>query len=128
MSKTNKPTLILMYSGDKTMFQSYYHKTQFTSNAIAQRHADKHNLKASTQTDYMLAALRSDKGKVTKVKAADMHNGRGKLVVIAHTDYVKKGYDKRTHMVRNAMTGEMVEENVNTPYSCSVASEAYWSN
>ena len=118
MSKTNKPTLILMYSGDKTLFQSYHHKTRFTSNAIAQRHADKHNLKASTQTDY--------KGKVSKVKAADMHHGRGKLVVIAHTDYVKKGYDKRTHMVRNLMTGEMVEENVNTPYTCSVASETYW--
>ena len=120
MSKTNKPTLILMYSGDKTMFQSYHHKTLFTSLAIAQRHADKHNLKASTQTDY--------KGKVSKVKAADMHNGRGKLVVIPYIEFREKGYDKRTHMVRNAMTGEMVEENINTPYTCSVASEAYWSN
>lgn len=28
----------------------------------------------------------------------------------------------------NLMTGQEVEENINTPYSCSVASEAYWSN
>ncbi len=31
-----------------------------------------------------------------------------------------------THMVRNALTGELVEESVNTPWNCSVASESYW--
>ena len=117
---TNKPTLILMYNGDKTVFNSYHHKTRFTSLAIAQRHADKHTEKASTQTNW--------KGKVTKVKAKDLHHGRGKLVVIAWADYVAKGYNDRTHMVRNLMTGEMVEENVNTPYTCSVASETYWAS
>lgn len=33
----------------------------------------------------------------------------------------------KTHMVKNLMTGEMVEEAVDTPYTCSVASETYWS-
>jgi hypothetical protein len=30
--------------------------------------------------------------------------------------------------VRNARTGETVMESVDTPWSCSVASEAYWCN
>ena len=34
----------------------------------------------------------------------------------------------RTHMVRNALTGQLVEESVNTPWHCSVASESYWCN
>lgn len=34
---------------------------------------------------------------------------------------------EKTHLVKNLMTGKMVEESINTPYSCSVASEAYWS-
>ena len=33
----------------------------------------------------------------------------------------------KTHMVRSVMTGDMVEEDVDTPYTCSVASETYWS-
>ncbi len=33
----------------------------------------------------------------------------------------------KTHMVKNLMTGVMVEESVDTPFACSVASEAYWS-
>ena len=31
-------------------------------------------------------------------------------------------------MVRNQMTGAMVEEDSNMPYSCSVASDAFWQN
>lgn len=31
-----------------------------------------------------------------------------------------------THLVRNIMTGVMVEESVDTPYGCSVGDEAYW--
>lgn len=39
----------------------------------------------------------------------------------------------RTHVeqfreVKNLMSGAMVRESVNTPYACSVASEAYWQN
>jgi len=33
---------------------------------------------------------------------------------------------EKTHMVRSAMNGHMVEESVNTPFSSSVASENYW--
>jgi hypothetical protein len=32
------------------------------------------------------------------------------------------------HQVRNCMTGQLVWESVDTPWSCSVASEAYWSS
>lgn len=35
---------------------------------------------------------------------------------------------EKTHMVRSAMNGVMVEESVNTPFSVSVASENYWSS
>lgn len=31
-------------------------------------------------------------------------------------------------MVRNLMTGAMVEEAADTPYYCSVSSESYWSS
>jgi len=33
-----------------------------------------------------------------------------------------------TIMVRNLMSGAMVEEAADTPYYCSVSSESYWSN
>ena len=90
----------LMYNGDKTLFQSYHHPTRFAYKGVAQRHADKHNTKRV--------------------------GSRGELVVISCEDYQKSGFGNRTHMVRNIMTGEMVEENINTPYTCSVASETYW--
>lgn len=35
---------------------------------------------------------------------------------------------KKTHKVRHLITGEIVDERIDTPYSCSVSSEAYWSN
>ena len=35
--------------------------------------------------------------------------------------------DGKTREVRNLMSGELVRESVTTPYSCSVASESYWS-
>lgn len=34
---------------------------------------------------------------------------------------------EKTRTVRSVMTGEMVEEPVNTPYHLSVGSESYWS-
>lgn len=34
----------------------------------------------------------------------------------------------KTHMVRNLMSGKMVEERIDTPYTCSVASETYWAS
>ena len=33
---------------------------------------------------------------------------------------------EKTVMVRNLMTGAMVEQSVNTPRSCDVSSELYW--
>ena len=41
------------------------------------------------------------------------------LFVEVHKTYVD---------VRNAMTGKIVEERYDTPFSCSVASETYWCN
>lgn len=35
---------------------------------------------------------------------------------------------EKTHIVHNHMNGAEVEESVNTPYGCSVSSEAYWSS
>jgi len=33
---------------------------------------------------------------------------------------------ERKVLVKSVMTGKMVEESINTPFSCSVASENYW--
>lgn len=35
---------------------------------------------------------------------------------------------EKKHMVKNLITGKMVEESVNTPYCCSVASATYWAS
>lgn len=53
---------------------------------------------------------------------------KGKLVRGEFTVYDINDMPRKTHMVTNLMTGAQVEEDVNTPYSCSVASESYWSN
>ena len=50
-----------------------------------------------------------------------------KCNAMPQVDYYKT-HGNLTKKVRNLMTGQEVEENINTPYSCSVASEAYWSN
>lgn len=39
--------------------------------------------------------------------------------IVIHETFVQR---------RNLMTGDLVEERYDTPYGCSVASEAYWSN
>ncbi len=44
------------------------------------------------------------------------------------TDHVKFAGIEKTHMVTNIMTQKQVKESVNTPWSCSVASETYWSS
>lgn len=48
-------------------------------------------------------------------------------VEISDYDYYKQ-HIEQFREVKNLMTGQMVSESVNTPYSCSVASEAYWQN
>lgn len=57
-------------------------------------------------------------------KVALRHAKKG-LTVMSLDEYrdLTKG---KTRMVRNAMTGQLQEESMETPYSCSVASEAYW--
>lgn len=44
----------------------------------------------------------------------------------AEYEEYKKNVVKKV-MVRNLMTGELVEEDSNTPNCCSVGSESYWS-
>lgn len=89
---------VLVYE-DKSILRSHFYRTTFKQRAAAERLA-----KRLMQQQYP------------------------KLVVMEYSVYVAYGYDKLFRKVRNVMTGEMVEENINTPYSCSVASEAYWSN
>ena len=63
-------------------------------------------------------------------KHADKINAYGgncQLSVMSMDEYRAATEDK-TRLVRNAMTGQMQEEAMNTPYSCSVSSESYWSN
>ena len=45
----------------------------------------------------------------------------------AHNGYSFE-FDPVMRQVRNCQTGVMVAERADKPYSCSVASEAYWSN
>lgn len=55
------------------------------------------------------------------------HNAENCYVVISVDDYRAAGYNNLTHKVVNLMTGQEVEESINTPYYCSVSSETYWS-
>ena len=70
------------------------------------------------------------KQKAAAVRQAQklMARGYGDLVVMELSVYLAHGYDKLTRTVRCAMTGKEVVESINTPYACSVASEAYWCN
>lgn len=70
------------------------------------------------------------KQKAAAVRQAEklMARGYGDLVVMDLAEYSAKGYGNQTRKVRNMMTGEWVEESINTPYCCSVASESYWCN
>lgn len=52
----------------------------------------------------------------------------GLLVRDSITIWETSSMPTKTHFVKNLMTGALVEEDVNLPYSCSVASESYWSN
>lgn len=56
------------------------------------------------------------------------HDSSNRYVVMSVREYHDRGYNQLSHKVMNVMTGEMVDENINTPWSCSVASESYWSN
>lgn len=95
----NSKKFVLVLDSDKSLIQSFNYRTTFKQRAAAERHARK-----------LMRDVRY-----------------GNIVVMAYDVYVAHGYDKLTRKVTNAMTGAIVEENINTPYSCSVASEAYWS-
>ena len=56
------------------------------------------------------------------------HDSSNRYVVMSVREYNDLGYNQLTHKVMNVMTGKLVDENINTPWSCSVASESYWSN
>ena len=56
------------------------------------------------------------------------HDSSNRYVVMSVAEFNAMEDVRVTRKVRNLMTGEMVDEDVNTPYCCSVASESYWSN
>ena len=97
--KTSKK-FVLVLDSDKSLIQSYNYRTEFKQRAAAERQARK-----------LMRDVRYDK-----------------IVVMEYSVYQAYGYDKLTRKVQNIMTGEWVDEPINTPYFCSVASESYWSN
>ena len=97
--KASKNTVWVLVREDRSLVQSLRFRSQFKQKAAATRLANK-----------LMAG--SYKGE--------------KLVVMEYSVYVSHGYDKLTRTVRCAMTGREVEESINTPYCCSVASESYW--
>jgi hypothetical protein len=91
--------MFILVREDKSIFQSYVCKTQFSYRKVAERHAAEH-----------------------------ARNYGSKLTVMSKEEYKAAGYHDLTRKVINLMSGKEVEENINTPYSCSVSSESYWAN
>jgi len=94
---------VLMNAKTKQLFHSYHFKTTYQHAGHARRAASKHS-----STPY------------AKKYGTE-------YVVIDYGAYMNL-YGNLTRRVTNLMTGAIVEENINTPYSCSVSSESYWSN
>lgn len=71
------------------------------------------------------ATTRSAKGMSTR-----LNNGEGLSRLPWHVITLEeyKSQPTKTHLVKNLMTGKMVEEPIDTPWRCSVASESYWSS
>jgi len=65
--------------------------------------------------------------KATLTKAVNAGKVKREDYLIAEAQHFLANIEK-THKVRNHITGAEVEESVNLPYSCSVASESYWSS
>lgn len=88
--------------------------------------------------NYSIEIYKSDKRlkagkKLVEVVEIEVEN-REEAVAFAENKMDGKG-DKFSYeihetyrMVRNIMSGRMVKEHYKTPYSCSVASESYFSN
>lgn len=75
------------------------------------------------------AAARAAMTRLVKIDM-DAYLNKGKY---PRTDYEvmeERDYEKQVPMreVRNLMTGQLVMERADTPWSCSVASESYWSS
>lgn len=76
-----------------------------------------------------IAKLYSSKGWIAF--DADKHD----LATVSHEDYLYGTdmvhivllLDMQKVPVKNIMTGDMMEESLTLPYSCSVASESFWS-
>ncbi len=56
------------------------------------------------------------------------HDAKNHYVVMSAAEFNAVEDVRVTRKVQNLMTGQMVDEDINTPYCCSVASESYWSN
>lgn len=71
---------------------------------------------------YMVYATEgAAKAAITRLKKSDPNNDYDWS---STEDYFAK--IEKTRLVKNVMTGKMVEESINTPFSCSVSSENYW--
>ena len=72
--------------------------------------------------DAIFATLAATKACATRLSRAE------KLVPEDHSIMELGEFRKieKTELVRNLMTGAMVEQSVNTPRSCDVSSELYW--
>ena len=73
--------------------------------------------------DAVYATEAAAKACATRLARAD------KLVLEDHSVMEMTEFRKieKTEMVRNLMTGTMIEQSVNTPLCCDVSSETYWS-
>lgn len=67
------------------------------------------------------ATAAAAKAAVTRLKKSDPENDYDWASLEEYNASIEK-----THLVRNLMTGDLVEESINTPWNCSVASESYW--
>jgi hypothetical protein len=83
----------------KALFQSYVIKTRYAYKKAADKAAERNS--------------------IPKIDVI--------YIAVDESDY-QRLYGNLTHKVRNLMTGAIVDEPINTPYSCSVGSEAYWSS
>ena len=84
------------------------------------------------ETGRQISDLRSSNSKVYKTEAA-AEACRTRLVRKSGYQYCELAViaqdllPKRTRKVRNLMTGNLVEIDVNTPFCCDPSTERYWS-
>lgn len=69
--------------------------------------------------DGMVLVLKEDFTGLTYAQLERMYPQRPRYIVFIKETYVER---------RNAMTGELFRERYDTPWTCSPASETYWSS